>query len=494
MECLPRFGTKRSPERATLGPAVGIVAALLGKPLMAWQQHVANVILEIDPDTGRLAYDEWCLTVPRQSGKSTFILAKSTHRASATKFFGGRQRLVYTAQTRAKAREKWEEDYLADLQGSAKFKHKVTGHLGNGNEHMRFPNGSRFGIEANTEKAGHGGTLDEAYIDEAFAQVDNRLEQAFGPAMITRANKQLGIISTAGWSDASPYLLEKVRVGRALAEQDVRRGTAYFEWSAPDGADPSDESLWYEVMPALHRPDCPPSCTSHTVTIEAIRNEYAKAFRSGKISDFCRAYLNMWLPKPREGEETVLGNWTGCRDKVTPFPVKPGAIGMALSPDESHVSIGVGAVLEDGRAFVAPAYQLTTEEAISAAARIQRTHGCALVVDGPGAVLIKGLEDEGCTVTKTNLEQCATACFDARERVKNRTLIHPGDTDLDAQVEDARWREAGGKKLLGRKESAGDISMLEAVVLALWGATSAESYDVMSSFLPAESYTPGGAR
>jgi len=460
-----------------------VVAALLGKPLMEWQQHVANVILEIDPDTGRLVYDEWVLTVPRQSGKSTFILAKSTHRASATKFFGGRQRLVYTAQTRAKAREKWEEDFLADLKSAPKFKHKVTGHLGNGNEHMRFPNGSRFGIEANTEKAGHGGTLDEGYIDEAFAQADNRLEQAFGPAMITRVNKQLGIISTAGWSDGSPYLLDKVRVGRALVAQDVRRGTAYFEWSAPDDADPSDESVWYAVMPALHRPDCPPKCTSHTVTIEAIRNEYGKAFRSGKISDFCRAYLNMWLPKPREGEETVLGNWAGCRDTLTPFPIKPGAVGLSLSADETHVSIGVAALLEDGRAFVAPAYDLGVDAAIDEVARIQRVHGCAVAVDGreQSAALIKRLEDAGIRVDKTNLNQYATACFDIREHVRKHTLLQPGDKELDDQVEAARWRIAGGKKVFGQKESVANISMLEAVTLALWGAGNAPNYDVMQS-------------
>jgi hypothetical protein len=146
-----------------------MVAAMLGKPLMEWQQYVADVILEIDPDTGRLAFDEYVLTVPRQSGKSTFVLAKAAHRASATGFFGGRQRLVYTAQTRGKAREKWEEDFVADLQASRKFRGRVTTHLGNGNEHLRFTNGSRFGIEANTEKAGHGGTLDEAFIDEAFS-------------------------------------------------------------------------------------------------------------------------------------------------------------------------------------------------------------------------------------------------------------------------------------------------------------------------------------
>src|SRR4051812_49967125 len=85
LECPPRFGTPRSPERATLGPAVGMLSAMLGMPFMEWQQHVADVVLEIDPDTGELVYDEYLLTVPRQSGKTTFILAKASHRCSAGK-------------------------------------------------------------------------------------------------------------------------------------------------------------------------------------------------------------------------------------------------------------------------------------------------------------------------------------------------------------------------------------------------------------------------
>jgi len=457
-------------------------AALLGKPLMWWQQHVADIILEIDPETGELAYDEYVLTVPRQSGKSTFILAKSTHRCSATKFFGTRQRLVYTAQTRLKAREKFEIDYAPDMKAARKFRTVVV-HFGNGNEHFKFPNGSRFGIEANTEKAGHGGTLDEGFIDEAFAQVDNRTEQAIGPAMITRRNKQLGIISTAGWLDASPYLWEKVVIGRGLVEQDVRRGTAYFEWSAPEDADPSDEDVWLACMPAVHRRECPPKCTSHTVKLSAIRNEFDKAQRSGKLSDFRRAYLNQWVLKPREGEETALGNWMACRDSLTPFPIRPGAIGVSLSLDESFVSFGVAAELEDGRAFVAPAYEIDVDAAIAEAARIQRVHQCAVVVNArsQSVALIKRLEDAGVTVTKTNLDQYATACFDIREHVRKRTLLQPGDQSLDEQVGDARWRLAGGKKVFGQKESAGEISMVEAVTLALWGAEQGADYDVLDS-------------
>ena len=200
---------------------------------MPWQQLVADVVMEIDPASGRLAYPEFGLEVPRQSGKSTFVEAKGAHRCTATGFFGPRQHLVYTAQTRQKAREKWEEDYAADLESSAAFKHRVTVSKANGNEHIRFVNGSRWGLEAATEKAGHGSTIDEAHLDEAFAHQDFRLEQAFGPAMITRALKQLGWISTAGWLGGSPYLEAKTETGRRAVLEGRRTGLAYFEWSAP---------------------------------------------------------------------------------------------------------------------------------------------------------------------------------------------------------------------------------------------------------------------
>ena len=92
-----------------------------------------------------------------------------------------------------------------------------------GDEHLRFVNQSRFGVESNTERAGHGDVLDEAYIDEAFAQVDSRLELAFEPAMMTRANSQLAIVSTVGWADSSPYLWAKVQAGGRWSRRVRRR-------------------------------------------------------------------------------------------------------------------------------------------------------------------------------------------------------------------------------------------------------------------------------
>ena len=63
--CPPRFSTARNLLRSTYGPRVAQTARLLGLELMPWQQFVADVALEVDPSTGRLAYREVVLTVPR---------------------------------------------------------------------------------------------------------------------------------------------------------------------------------------------------------------------------------------------------------------------------------------------------------------------------------------------------------------------------------------------------------------------------------------------
>jgi hypothetical protein len=486
LDVWPRFGTRRRAERQTLGPAVGMVAALLGMPFMPWQQYVADVILEIDPETGQLAYTEWGLTVPRQSGKSTFILAKSTHRCTAGSFFGRRQRCVYTAQTRQKARQKWEEDYLPPLDASKRFRNRHTPYRGTGYEHTRFANGSMFALEANTEKAGHGGTLDEAYIDEAFAQVDNRLEQAFRPAMITRANRQLGWISTAGWSDASPYLLRKVEAGRLAVAADTGRGLAYFEWSAPDDADPSDPDVWVACMPAL----------GHTITIEAIAEEYATAVREGKLDDFRRAYLNQWRPKPREVDRPVIAPtlWEGCEDPESEIASRIRfALDVYRPPADDEAlpwsAIAVAGLREDD----VPHVEVTSRGGV-----IDHRPGVDWVVERlgelreafPGMVLviaagggaeslIPEIEDLGIVVETISPRDVAAACGFLFDSATTGRLRHLGQAQLDEALAVARQRTVGdGAWAWGRRKSTEDITPVYAVTLALWAISAVDDADV----------------
>lgn len=463
--CPPRYATPRTPERATLGPAIGEVARLLGKPFMPWQQYVADVLGEIDPDTGRLAYSEFGLTVPRQSGKSTLILAKAVHRAVAGKFFGARQHIVYTAQTRKDAKKKFEEDYDAVFDESRYFRPKVSRRYGNGNEHIRFPNGSRFGIEANTEKAGHGGTLDEAYIDEAFAQADSRLEQAFRPAMITRPNKQLGWISTAGWLDGSPYLRAKAERGRAQVEMGIRSGLAYFEWSAPEDADPADPEVWRECMPAL----------GHTITEDAIAAELASMVAEGRLNDFRRAYLNQWVP--RSGEETRPGMpaeaWRACYDQHSTAE-RAGAIGVDVTPDRSTVNIAVAGRRPDGLPHIELAYEMAgVARSVDLLAGMHARHGAPVVVDprSHALALVPELLRAGVEVRELRSSEVAQACTGMFDAVVQGFVRHPGQAQVTNAVTGATTKElAGGFKWMPAGQVS--ISPLWAVTLALYGLSS----------------------
>ena len=491
MTCPPRFGTARSPERKTLGPAAGLLAAMLGKPLMEWQQYVLDVLLEIDPETGELAYDEWVLTVPRQSGKTTLVLVKNSHRCMATRFFGPNQQVAYAAQTKLKATEKFEKDYALAIKQAARaapaFK-QVLVRTGNVKVDIRYPNGSTWAVESGTEKSGHGSTLDAADIDEAFSQVDNRLEQAFSPAMVTRVNRQLGVVSTAGWEDASPYLLGKVQVGRKAVADGLRRGLAYFEWSAPEDADPGDESVWLACMPAVHRPDCDPGCKRHTVRVETIRAEYARALRENKLTEFCRAYLNQWKPKPRPGDETALGNWSACGEGFTDRnPLPPvAAIGVSVSKGRDSAAIGGAGWLGDVPVVSMVDARPGVEWAKAEASRIAVQYGVpvAVLVSGPaGEKFADDIEASGAQVLRARLAEYVTACDEIYDRVTARRVLHPNDSALNDSVIGARWRPCGdGRRVFGWKASESDLAPTEAVTLALWAAQQGATYDVLDSF------------
>lgn len=335
--CPPRYGTQRDLERATLGPHVARIAELLGKPFMPWQRHVVDVALEVDDD-GRLVYDQVVLTVPRQSGKTTLLLPLLVHRAVAD-FPGGnldagpqKQTIVYTAQTRNDARKKWVKEFTPLLERSP-FRHQFTKRLTNGSEGYNWSNGSTFDLVATMEKSGHGDTLDLGLIDEAFAQVDARLEQAMEPATATRQCPQLWIVSTAGESAVkSPYLWSKVEAGRELVD-DPASGTAYFEWSVGDDEDADD----LDVVAARH------PAVGHTINRRTLERARDKALKAGNLAGFHRAYGNRWGSALTAREPKIPAEAWSATVVDEPVDVQPGALALAfdITRDGAYASIAV---------------------------------------------------------------------------------------------------------------------------------------------------------
>ena len=431
---------------------------------MPWQQDAADVAYEYDPVTGLGRYDEVDITVPRQSGKTTLTLAKKVHRLTVMARLLGPQRSTYVAQSRIKARKKLEQDFAEALRSARAFREvphsrarptKATEwrlSLNNGSEHIQFGSGSYLQIDAPSRTGGHGDTLDDGTIDEAFSQVDDTVEAGMRPSMATRKNSQLWVISTAG-DERSVYLWRKVLAGRAASESGNHGRTCYIEYSADDDEDPGDPATWWRCMPAL----------GHTVTEAFVAGEWERAQRKGQegIDTFLRAYLNRWPQIPILGEDKHgafdLDRWASLADPNAERGASP-VFGVATAPDRSWSAIAVAWHRPDGRAQV-----MVSDYKPGAAWLDERVPELRSRWGGTVHVAAKGLV-AGCDKPVS----AALAHNALGDAVEAGAVRHGNQGELNTAVRAARWKPQGDTRVLDRKGSA-DISPLDAAALAVWG-------------------------
>lgn len=439
---------------------------------MPWQQYIADVSQEVNPETGLLQYRTVVITVPRQSGKTTLLLAKMVHRALAY----GRQTILYTAQTQKAARLKWEEEHVRILNESP-FRSMYTVRYGMGSEQIKWRNGSRHALTAPTEKAGHGDVVDLGVIDEAFSSTDNRVEQAMRPAMITRPQPQLYVVSTAGTAH-SAYLRSKVTVGRMKVEDPGPNNTyAYFEWSAAIADDPSDPKTWWRCMPAL----------GHTITEEAIQSNYEDM----ELREFRRAFLNQWVDEmPNQWMVIEEEAWNNVADLASKIPMhNPVAFGLDITPDRSFGCIAVAGRRMDGRLHVEiprnqdqildhrPGTNWMVPRMIDL---YKRWNPCAVVIQdsSPAGTLIPELQAAGIDVLKPNSSEYAASCGRIYDAVyaNPSEIRHIGQASLAIALAGAvKMDTAEGAWKWSRKMVRVDISPLVALSVAAWGLSVREN-------------------
>ncbi len=490
LDCPPAWGTPRNFERPTLGPKAAKIMQALGCEPMPWQRYVLDVALELDPETGTLAHRKVGLSVPRQQGKTETILAVMLHRVMAF----GNQNVVYAAQTHGMARKRWEDEFLARLDGSrlyGKYRVRKT----NGNEAIIWRSTrSRFGITSNTEKAGHGPPLDLAMIDEAFAHHDDRLEQAFSPAMLTRKNAQMWWAS-AGGDTNSVFLNERRKRGRELVERAWSTGewpaVAYFEWAASEFLPRDDPETWATCMPALGR-----TCTVETVQAE---------LDSMAEREFNRAFLN-WTSTPQLPDDPNVPRamWSALADPAS----RPGAdvaFAVDVSHDRKSASIGVASRRPDGRVHIELVDQRSgVDWAVPALVRLSQVRRPLVVaVAGSGApsqALIDDITAAGITVPtdKDNPHRghlvvlrtgdASEAAAQFADALNQSTVSHIEQAPLTAAVNGARTRRNGDAWTFDRTNSPVDIAPLVAVAEARWAlvnrtAAVLDDYDIFDSIV-----------
>jgi hypothetical protein len=431
-----------------MGPAVARVAHALGTPLMPWQRYVADVGGEVD-ERGRFRYSLCIVTVPRQSGKTTLMLAQSVQRC----LMRPHARAWHTAQTGQHARKKFYE--LADTVTTSPMKDLVAGkpRRSAGSEALRFLNGSELRPHPPTRDSLHGEQGDHNDIDEAWAYDELQgadVMQAIRPTHATRPGAQTWVFSTRG-DRSSTWFHNLIEQGYAGLP-----GVALFDFGIPDHADPTDLDVIERHHPAV----------GYTIEREFLAAE--QAGMSDKPGEFARAYGN----RQTGAAERVIGlePWEAARDD-NPLPAGRPAYGIAVSGDGAQGALFAAVLDERGRPRVEvveqrPGRSWLVERVL---ALLDSGQGVAVDRKGPAAPVADRLELAGVELLTITGSDAAAGCQDFYDRVTDPTgprLLHRSHEALDDAIDTAERRFIGDGGWLWKRNPTS--APLEAATLAAW--------------------------
>jgi hypothetical protein len=473
----PRVGSRRHPRRATLGGVLAGVASTMGLTFHPWQRHIGDVSLELverrrPGSRRRLAAGTVGVMASRQTGKSAWCAARVAMQAllpdlpSAAALVGlGRvrpQHVAYLAQDRMSALGRWHE-HVDALMASPLAEHVAKVVLQRGDEAVKFHNGSTYQVVTPSRTGARGLSLDLVIIDEALAHTTDLLA-AVRPTMAQRdgavgcIGAQLVIVSNAG-DERSTLLNEQRELGRRAAlEGDI--GRVWFEWSAPDDADPFDEDVWRRTIPTLEQPD--------GIGLEFVRMEA----ESMRLDDFRREYLCVHTHRPvaRVIDPYVWGALPA--DEIDPA----GRVVLAVDAPRdrsSAVVVGAGRLGDEGDAVIAlevVEQRQGAEWVAGYVAALAVEHQAPVVVDayGPMASLIPLLKrSPGVRVRGVKVGDVVDAAAGLCDLIAQRRIAHMRDPRLDDAVAAVGRRKVGDRWAFNRTGTA-DISPLVAASLAVW--------------------------
>lgn len=443
------------------------IARGLGKPLLPWQQYVADVAHEIDPSSGDLVHHEVLVTVQRQSGKTDL----DQEIAVMNTLLGPRRRVWYTAQSGQHANDKWREVFGGDEDNPSPWDDSPwrqmsrKPRLSNGSMALTMLNGSTYRPHPPTADSMHSKQSDRSTIDEVwwYTEAQGRdLVQAIQPPMLTRRKltgirPQIWYISTEGTVESTFLngLLERARGGDPTI--------ALFDWGIGPDVDPTDLPAVAAAHPGY----------GHLFDMQ----ELVQFSRGMPAGEFARAYGN---------------RRTGASERVIPvdefrraaypgaLPDGPLCFGAAYGVDAVDASISV-AVRQDTRIVTEViAHEPNTSWAIDRLRAIAAKHPkVPFAIDpyGPSASLhdaasraglpLVDIKSSHVSAAAQNLVSWITAPVKTADALTWRYIPHPA-LDAAAELATRRWVNDGAW-LFGRRASVGSISALEAVNLATWG-------------------------
>ena len=454
----------------TLGPEVADLAELAGFAPDPEQRLALDAAFALDAK-GKTAAFEVCVVCSRQNMKTGFF----KQCALGWLYVTDQRLIVWSAHEFRTAQEAFR-DMTELVESSDVLSRRVKRiYRGNGDEAIEMMSGQRLIFKARTKSGGRGLSGDKVVLDEGFALQPTHMG-ALMPTLSARPDPQLLYGSSAGLANSA--------VLRDIRDRGRRGGSrlAYLEWCAPtdgcadrncshrfgtvDGCALDDVANWRAANPALGR---------------RISADYIAAEREAlPPEEFARERLGWWDEPGAVAPAFGAGQWEACA-VAEAAPSTPVSVGVAVSVDRAWSSIGAASPSAGGRVHVGVSYDKDygvdrrrgTSWLVERVKVLQTRYDCSVVIDGhgPTSVMIGPLEDAGVRVTVAGTNDVLDACADLYDKVQGRRVSHGSYAELNEAVMGAQPRPVGDRWMWGRKRSVFDVSMLEAVTLALWGAT-----------------------
>jgi hypothetical protein len=440
-----------------------------------WQEDVLESWLGRRRD-GRWSAETCGLACPRQNGKNGTIEVRELF---GMVMLG--EKFLHTAHEVKTARKAFlriasffeNPRQYPELAALAKEVRRT-----NGQEAIVLHNGGSVEFIARSRGSGRGFTVDILVLDEAQELTTEELA-ALLPTISAApsGNPQVIITGTPPDPEQGGERGEVFTALRNDGEANRNPRLAWTDFGVADGPLPDIENrdTWFEVNPAL----------GIRLAVEEVDRELA--LMRAKPESFARERLGWWGdPNAAAGTAFGPGQWeTRAVPGVEPVVQ---AIGLAVSLDRQYASVGVAGMGKfeagDDLAIVgAGERKAGLGWLVAEAKRLQGKYDCDVVIDsrGPGADLAIALEAAEVRFTEMTVQDVCDACALIFDHVQQGRLVHPDHGDLNAAVAGAAKKDVGDRWAWGRKLSTSDVSMLEAVTLALWSVVTNPDYDLDQS-------------
>lgn len=425
-----------------------------------WQEIVLQAAMGERAD-GRWAARQVALSTPRQNGKTEIIVA----RALAGVILFGETLVVVSAHRLDTVREIFTRMQYVCENTPGLHRRVSTYGTAMTREYLKFTGGATVRFKTRSAGGARGFSADCVILDEAQI-LPSTAWASMLPTMSARPNAQVWLLGTPPTPEDDGDVWTRIR-DKALTGAGASR-SAYLEWSAGRDDDPADPATWAKANPAYPL----------RITAEAIETE-----RDGMTGpEFARERLGIW--PGASAVPPVIDPAAWGRLKGAPPQEGRRAYGVRFSADGARVALAVAVTGDDE----APVFVEVVDTAATSAGLGWLADWLAARWSGSSGIVIDGRSGAGALVEallargvrsrmlhRPTTDEVVTAHAGLLDAVNTGALRHAGQPGLAQSVDAAGRRTIGNLGGWGftPRYPGGDVTPLEAVTLALFGARAA---------------------